>query len=61
VVSLIVLTVVTAAFVLHTVLHLQPSVVAIVGGLTLLAASKLDASEVAKWSGPRWHSSPAYS
>jgi Na+/H+ antiporter NhaD/arsenite permease-like protein len=48
VVSLLVLAVVTAAFVLHTVLHLQPSVVAIVGGLSLLAASKLDAGEVAK-------------
>jgi Na+/H+ antiporter NhaD/arsenite permease-like protein len=48
VVSLVVLAVVTAAFVLHTVLHLQPSVVAIIGGLTLLAASKLDPRDVAK-------------
>ena len=48
VLSLAVLTVVTAAFVLHTVLHLQPSVVAIVGGLALLALSKLDAADVAK-------------
>jgi Na+/H+ antiporter NhaD/arsenite permease-like protein len=48
VVSLAVLTVVTTAFVLHTVLHLQPSVVAIVGGLLLLALSRLDAHEVAK-------------
>jgi Na+/H+ antiporter NhaD/arsenite permease-like protein len=48
VISLAVLTVVTVAFVLHTVLHLQPSVVAIVGGLLLLALSKLDAGEVAK-------------
>jgi Na+/H+ antiporter NhaD/arsenite permease-like protein len=48
VVSLVVLALVTAAFVLHTALHLQPSVVAIVGGLLLLAASKLDAGDVAK-------------
>ncbi|GAA1853660.1 SLC13 family permease [Asanoa iriomotensis] len=48
VVSLIVLALVTAAFVLHTVLHLEPSVVAIVGGLVLLALSRLDAGEVAR-------------
>jgi Na+/H+ antiporter NhaD/arsenite permease-like protein len=48
VVSAAVLTLVTAAFVLHTVLHLQPSVVAIVGGLLLLAASRLDAREVVR-------------
>jgi Na+/H+ antiporter NhaD/arsenite permease-like protein len=48
VVSLAVLTVVTAAFVLHTVLHLEPSVVALVGGLVLLAASRLDAEQVAR-------------
>jgi Na+/H+ antiporter NhaD/arsenite permease-like protein len=48
VLSMAVLTVVTAAFVLHTVLHLEPSVVALVGGLVLLAASRLDAEEVAK-------------
>ncbi len=48
VVSLGVLGLVTAAFVLHTVLHLEPSVVAIVGGLGLLAASRLDAAEVVK-------------
>jgi Na+/H+ antiporter NhaD/arsenite permease-like protein len=47
VVSMVVLAGVTAAFVLHAVLHLEPSVVAIVGGLLLLAASRLDASEVA--------------
>jgi Na+/H+ antiporter NhaD/arsenite permease-like protein len=46
VVSLVVLAAVTAAFVLHTALHLQPSVVAIVGGLLLLALSRLDAHEV---------------
>lgn len=48
VVSGVVLLLVTAAFVLHTVLHLEPSVVAIVGGLVLLVASRLDAHEVAK-------------
>ena len=44
---------VTAAFVLHTVLDLEPSVVAILGGLVLLAVSRLDAGEVAndvEWS-----------
>jgi Na+/H+ antiporter NhaD/arsenite permease-like protein len=46
IISLAVLSLVTAAFVLHTVLHLEPSVVAIVGGLVLLAASRLDAKEV---------------
>ena len=48
IVSLAVLTVVTAAFMLHSVLHLEPSVVAIIGGLVLLAASRLDANEVAR-------------
>jgi len=48
VVSLVALAVVTAAFVLHTVLDLEPSVVALVGGLVLLAASRLNAEEVAK-------------
>lgn len=48
VVSLAVLSVVTAAFVLHTVLHLEPSVVSIVGGLLLLTASRLDPGEVTK-------------
>jgi Na+/H+ antiporter NhaD/arsenite permease-like protein len=47
-ISLAVLTVVTAAFVLHTVLHLDPAVVALVGGLVLLALSRLDAEDVAK-------------
>jgi Na+/H+ antiporter NhaD/arsenite permease-like protein len=47
-VSGVVLTAVTAAFVLHTVVHLEPSVVAIVGGLVLLAASRQSAHEVAK-------------
>jgi anion transporter len=48
IVSLVVLVLVTTAFVLHTVLHLEPSVVAIVGGLLLLAASRLDPNEVTK-------------
>jgi Na+/H+ antiporter NhaD/arsenite permease-like protein len=47
-VSAAVLILVTAAFVLHTVLHLEPSVVALVGGLVLLALSRLDAGEVAR-------------
>jgi len=46
--SLAVLAVVLAAFVLHTVLHLEPAVVAITGGLVLLAASRLDAEEIAR-------------
>ena len=46
--SLAVLGTVTVAFVLHTVLGLEPSVVALLGGLTLLALSRLDATEVAK-------------
>lgn len=48
VVSLAVLSAVTAAFVLHSVLHLEPSVVALVGGLVLLALSRLDAEDVAR-------------
>jgi Na+/H+ antiporter NhaD/arsenite permease-like protein len=48
VISMAVLVAVTAAFVLHTVLHLEPSVVALVGGLGLLALSRLDAEGVAK-------------
>ncbi|HZN80556.1 MAG TPA: ArsB/NhaD family transporter [Mycobacterium sp.] len=48
IVSGAVMALVTAAFVLHTVLHLEPSVVAIVGGLLLLAASRLDPKDVAK-------------
>ena len=48
VVSLVVLAIVVGAFVLHTALHLEPAVVAIVGGLVLLAASRLNAEEVAK-------------
>jgi Na+/H+ antiporter NhaD/arsenite permease-like protein len=53
IVSAAVLTLVTAAFVLHTVLHLEPSVVAMLGGLVLLALSRLDAEDVAK--DVEWH------
>ncbi|MGH3664250.1 MAG: ArsB/NhaD family transporter, partial [Micromonosporaceae bacterium] len=48
IVSGVVLSLVLVAFVLHTVLHFEPSVVALVGGLVLLAASRLDAEEVAR-------------
>jgi len=48
IISLIVLGTVTAAFVLHTVVHLEPAVIAMVGGLVLLAASRLDAHDVAR-------------
>lgn len=48
VVSLVVLTLVTVAFVLHTVLHVEPSIVALVGGLVLLALSRLDPEDVAR-------------
>ncbi|MEV0720288.1 ArsB/NhaD family transporter [Asanoa sp. NPDC050611] len=47
VVSLLVLAVVTVAFALQTVLRLEPSVIAMVGGLVLLALSRLDPTEVA--------------
>ncbi|MEU4221671.1 ArsB/NhaD family transporter [Actinoplanes sp. NPDC026623] len=52
-VSLIVLALVLAAFTLHTVLHLEPAVVAIVGGLLLLAVSRLDPDEVT--TDVEWH------
>jgi len=48
VVSMATLAVVTAGFVLHTALHLEPSVVALVGGLVLLAASRLDVQDVVR-------------
>ena len=48
VISLAVLVIVTAAFVLHTVLHLDPAVVAILGGLLLLVLSRLNVEAVAK-------------
>ncbi|MGH3662586.1 MAG: SLC13 family permease [Micromonosporaceae bacterium] len=47
IVSLVVLAMIITAFVLHTALHLEPSVVALVGGLLLLALSRLNAEEVA--------------
>ncbi|GGN74897.1 membrane protein [Actinoplanes lobatus] len=53
VVSLAVLALVLAGFVLHSVLHVEPAVVAIVGGLLLLAASRLDPDEVAR--DVEWH------
>ncbi|MEU8077847.1 ArsB/NhaD family transporter [Catellatospora citrea] len=52
-ISLVFLAVVLAAFVLHAVLHLEPAVVAIVGGLLLLAASRLDPDEIAR--DVEWH------
>jgi Na+/H+ antiporter NhaD/arsenite permease-like protein len=48
VVSLAVLGVVLIAFVAHTWLHLEPAIVAMAGGLVLLALSRLDAEKVAK-------------
>ena len=48
VISLAVLFLVLLAFTLHTVLGLEPSVVALLGGLLLLALSRLDAGEVAR-------------
>ncbi len=47
-ISLAVLAAVTGAFVLHTVVQLEPSVVAVVGGLALLALSRLGAEQVAR-------------
>ncbi|MEU1277379.1 ArsB/NhaD family transporter [Streptomyces sp. NPDC005805] len=44
----VVLVAVMTGFVLHTTLHLEPSVVAISGGLILLAASRLSPGEVVK-------------
>jgi Na+/H+ antiporter NhaD/arsenite permease-like protein len=48
VVSLVVLTGVLAAFVGHTTLGLEPSVVALSGGLLLVALSRLDPAELAR-------------
>ncbi|MEU8663872.1 ArsB/NhaD family transporter [Actinoplanes philippinensis] len=48
VMSLSVLGAVLVAFVLHTLLGLEPSVVALLGGLLLLLLSRLDPEEVAK-------------
>ncbi|WP_327668076.1 MULTISPECIES: ArsB/NhaD family transporter [unclassified Streptomyces] len=47
-VSGVVITAVMACFVLHTVLHLEPSVVAVSGGLLLLAVSRLRPADVVK-------------
>jgi len=47
-VSGVVITAVMVSFVLHTWLHLEPSVVAISGGLLLLGVSRLNPHEVAK-------------
>jgi Na+/H+ antiporter NhaD/arsenite permease-like protein len=47
-ISLAVLVIVTGAFVLHTVLHLDPAVIAILGGLLLLVLSRLNMEAVAK-------------
>ncbi|MEU6732506.1 ArsB/NhaD family transporter [Streptomyces physcomitrii] len=46
VVSLVVIGAVMVCFVLHTTLHLEPSVVAITGGLALLVLSRLNTREV---------------
>ena len=48
VVSGVVITAVMACFVLHTVLHLEPSVVAISGGLLLLGVSRLSPGDVVR-------------
>jgi Na+/H+ antiporter NhaD/arsenite permease-like protein len=48
VISLTVLAAVTAAFMLHALVGLEPSVVAIIGGLVLLGVSRLDAEDVAR-------------
>ncbi|MEV6493309.1 ArsB/NhaD family transporter [Actinoplanes sp. NPDC051633] len=48
VISLGVLVAVLVAFTLHTLLGLEPSVVALLGGLLLLALSRLDATEIAR-------------
>ncbi|RFU85609.1 hypothetical protein DY218_16055 [Streptomyces triticagri] len=47
-VSSVVVLLVMTCFVLHTTLHVEPSVVAISGGLILLAISRLDSGEVVK-------------
>uniref|UniRef100_A0AAU2JYW1 ArsB/NhaD family transporter n=1 Tax=Streptomyces sp. NBC_00049 TaxID=2903617 RepID=A0AAU2JYW1_9ACTN len=45
-VSGVVIAIVMVCFVLHTTLHLEPSVVAVTGGLVLLAVSRLNVKEV---------------
>ena len=54
VVSAVVLSVMTVAFMLHTTLHLEPSVIALIGGLVLLAWSRLDADVIV--AEVEWHS-----
>ena len=44
----VVVALVMICFVLHTTLHIEPSVVAITGGLVLLAVSRLDAGDVVR-------------
>jgi anion transporter len=46
--GLVVLGLVTVAFVLHTALGLEPSVVALVGGLVLLVVPRVDAGDVTR-------------
>lgn len=48
IVGLAVLALVTVAFMLHAVVRLEPSVVAIIGGLVLLGVSGLDPQDVAR-------------
>lgn len=48
IIGMVVLALVTVAFALHAVVHVEPSIVAIVGGLVLLALSRLDAEDVAR-------------
>lgn len=48
IIGMVVLGLVTVAFALHAVFHVEPSIVAIVGGLVLLALSRLDAEDVAR-------------
>jgi Na+/H+ antiporter NhaD/arsenite permease-like protein len=47
-IGLVVLSLVTVAFVSHAFVNLEPAVVALVGGLVLLAASRLQPEEVAQ-------------
>lgn len=47
-ISGVVLTLVLAGFLLHTTLEVEPSTIAIIGGLTLLGVSRLNAESVAR-------------
>jgi Na+/H+ antiporter NhaD/arsenite permease-like protein len=53
IISLVVLGLVLGAFVLHSALHLEPAVIAILSGLLLLALSRLNPDEVAR--DVEWH------